>query len=250
MTIREKITTRVKTAAKTHTKRLAARGLRYAADRLEENPADWPPHKPKYDDHEAWYLDIGDDTFGPFSDWDEALMVSGFVTPRVGVVMEISPPRSYGTGEMAASVADGRRLPYPTISAWLKAGNKLSKDNALAMIARSEFPRLTLDNVVKKGLGTFKRTHDFLAVFQELRSGAPKNNPELPRGSVSRERAMRLADAVGVVLEDERDLAEFARGLEVEYEHADTVSGKWVVVASIVADHLREDSRYYTRHGL
>ncbi len=43
------------------------------------------------------------------------------------------------------------------------------------------------------------------------------------------------------------DMDQFAKGLKVEHEHADTVDGDELTMAKIVLDHLREDPKYYTK---
>jgi predicted protein tyrosine phosphatase len=72
----------------------------------------------------------------------------------------------------------------------------------------------------------------------------PRSNPELPKESIDLKTARNIGNELGVDW-NEIDVEQFRRGLEVEWEHAETVGYDWYAVGCIVLDHLVEDPNYY-----
>lgn len=75
--------------------------------------------------------------------------------------------------------------------------------------------------------------------------GIPKKvgNEFISKDSVDLEALVAEADGQ----DQEVDLRQFEKGLQVENEHSETVHGDRIAIARIVLDHLREDPRYYDK---
>lgn len=76
---------------------------------------------------------------------------------------------------------------------------------------------------------------------------------ELKSGSISLGLALEIGKKLGVDF-DQFDIEEFRRGIEVEFEHANTIKDVddfgdddiYETAAKIAIDHLKENPRYYT----